>query len=275
MVLCLLRRRCRRQEKQEERADVRGSGGAVLEAAEGAAGGTEEAAEQGGERGRGLGGSGGARGGHRAQRCSPRGRPGRCRWSATRRSRRRQKRSARVTAGGDAEEGPDDFLEYEDVHPEAPAAVVEGDGAPCDLDVLGYEELVRRNVELFIANSQRYVQETELSQHIRQWEEKMGPMLQEQEERAAFDIHSYGDRLAARFGRLGEWRSFGSLVAGMPAFEVCRYMLASLQLANDYTVEVAQDPGLEEAVDTMRLRLLRREQAHERFRTYRASLLCD
>lgn len=45
--------------------------------------------------------------------------------------------------------------------------------------------------------------------------------------------------------------------------------------ANDYTVEVAQDPGLEEAVDTMRLRLLRHEQAHERFRTYRASLLCD
>ncbi|NWZ25509.1 CNDH2 protein, partial [Asarcornis scutulata] len=180
--------------------------------------------------------------------------------------------------GGDAEEGP-------------------GMG-PCDLDALSYEELVRRNVELFIANSQRYVQETELSQHIRQWEEKMGPLLQEQ---ASFDIHSYGDRLAARFGRLGEWQPFRSLVAGLPAFEVCRYMLASLQLvsgglrvrggaggaqrgppdpcpspqANDYTVEVAQDPGLEEAVDTMRLRLLRQEQAHERFRTYRTSVLCD
>ncbi|KAM9203506.1 condensin-2 complex subunit H2 [Mergus octosetaceus] len=223
--------------------------------------------------------------------------------------------------GGDAEEGPDDFLEQEDIQLHAQEAVVEGGAAgerlrgavgrappaqqqpggaspsplstaglaprchppappgpltgPCDLDALSYEELVRRNVELFIANSQRYVQETELSQHIRQWEEKMGPMLQEQEERAAFDIHSYGDRLAARFERLGEWQPFRSLVAGLPAFEVCRYMLASLQLANDYTVEVAQDPGLEEAVDTMRLRLLRQEQAHERFRTYRASVLCD
>lgn len=119
-----------------------------------------------------------------------------------------------------------------------------------------------------------------------------------QEERTAFDIHSYGDRLAARFGSLGEWQSFASLVAGQPPFEVCRYMLASLQLvsvgalgaggapgggvfaaaprpcsspqANDYTVEVAQDPGLEEAVDTVRLRLLTRERAHERFRTYLA-----
>ncbi|XP_032053699.1 condensin-2 complex subunit H2 isoform X2 [Aythya fuligula] len=177
--------------------------------------------------------------------------------------------------GGDAEEGPEDFLEQEDIQLHAPEVAVEGAAGPCDLDALSYEELVRRNVELFIANSQRYVQETELSQHIRQWEEKMGPLLQEQEERAAFDIHSYGDRLAARFGRLGEWQPFRSLVAGLPAFEVCRYMLASLQLANDYTVEVAQDPGLEEAVDTMRLRLLRQEQARERFRTYRASVLCD
>lgn len=45
--------------------------------------------------------------------------------------------------------------------------------------------------------------------------------------------------------------------------------------ANDYTVEVAQDPGLEEAVDTMRLRLLRQGQARERFQNYRASVLCD
>lgn len=34
--------------------------------------------------------------------------------------------------------------------------------------------------ELFIANSQKYAQETELSQHVRRWEERMGPLLQEQ-----------------------------------------------------------------------------------------------
>ncbi|XP_046765541.1 condensin-2 complex subunit H2 isoform X8 [Gallus gallus] len=195
-------------------------------------------------------------------------------------------------------EAADDFVEHEDIQEEDVENLVEKAMAPCDADALSYEELVRKNVELFIANSQRYVQETELSQHVRLWEEKMGPALQEQEERTAFDIHSYGDRLAARFGSLGEWQSFASLVAGQPPFEVCRYMLASLQLvsvgalgaggapgggvfaaaprpcsspqANDYTVEVAQDPGLEEAVDTVRLRLLTRERAHERFRTYLA-----
>ncbi|XP_052537052.1 condensin-2 complex subunit H2 isoform X1 [Tympanuchus pallidicinctus] len=209
-------------------------------------------------------------------------------------------------------EAADDFVEHEDIQEEDVENLVEKAMAPCDADALSYEELVRKNVvsaapelraggqrgcrrhpssprcplphspcvplhlqELFIANSQRYVQETELSQHIRLWEDKMGPALQEQEERTAFDIHSYGDRLAARFGSLGEWQSFASLVAGLPPFEVCRYMLASLQLANDYTVEVAQDPGLEEAVDTVRLRLLTRERAHERFRTYMAPSACQ
>ncbi|XP_015708917.1 condensin-2 complex subunit H2 isoform X2 [Coturnix japonica] len=172
-------------------------------------------------------------------------------------------------------EAADDFVEHEDIQEEDVENLVEKAMAPCDVDALSYEELVRKNVELFIANSQRYVQETELSQHIRLWEEKMGPALQEQEERTAFDIHSYGDRLAARFGSLGQWQSFASLVAGLPPFEVCRYMLASLQLANDYTVEVAQAPGLEEAVDTVRLRLLTRERAHERFRTYMAPSACE
>ncbi|XP_030392002.1 condensin-2 complex subunit H2 isoform X5 [Gopherus evgoodei] len=171
----------------------------------------------------------------------------------------------------DHDGGADDFLEQEDVHPAALEQLAEGDLGPCTIpDSLSYEELVRRNVELFIANSQKYARETVLSQRIRDWEDKMEPKLQEQEERAAFDIHSYGDQLAASCGQLGEWHTFASLVAGKPAFEVCRSMLASLQLANDYTVEISQQPGLEEAVDTMRLRLLTQERAHERFRTYMA-----
>ncbi|PNJ85344.1 NCAPH2 isoform 10, partial [Pongo abelii] len=114
---------------------------------------------------------------------------------------------------------------------------------------LSYEELVRRNVELFIATSQKFVQETELSQRIKDWEDTVQPLLQEQ---------------------LNEWCPFAELVAGQPAFEVCRSMLASLQLANDYTVEITQQPGLETAVDTMSLRLLTHQRAHKRFQTYAA-----
>ncbi|XP_061493973.1 condensin-2 complex subunit H2 [Rhineura floridana] len=181
-------------------------------------------------------------------------------------------------AVGDAEDGgADDFLEHEDVSPmEAPEEAPEGVRDPAEVPTsLSYEELVRKNVELFMAHSQKYARETVLSRRVQDWEEMMGPQLEEQEAHAAFDIHLYGDRVVSRLGRVGEWRSFASLVAGEPAFEVCRCMLATLQLANDYTVEISQKPGLEESVDTMALRLLTQERAHRRFHTYTAPSLAQ
>ncbi|KAM4748367.1 condensin-2 complex subunit H2 [Rhinophrynus dorsalis] len=173
-------------------------------------------------------------------------------------------------------DGPvDDLSDHDDLGDDIPACLQEERAfgaieSATQEDQLTYEELVRRNVELFIANSQKYAQETVLSLRVREWEDKMGPQLQEQEERGAFDIHDYGDRLTSRFSRVGEWRSFASLMADKEPYEVCRYMLASLQLANDYTVEVSQKPGLQEGLDTMALRLLSQQRAHERFKTYTA-----
>lgn len=176
---------------------------------------------------------------------------------------------------GDSLEGlgaADDFLEpEEDVEIEGAKP---GEAADMDAEAmpesLRYEELVRRNVELFIATSQKFVQETELSQRIRDWEDTIQPLLQEQEQHEPFDIHTYGDQVVSRFTQLNEWCPFAELVAGQSAFEVCRSMLASLQLANDYTVEIRQQPGLETAVDTMSLRLLTHQRAHKRFQTYAA-----
>lgn len=167
----------------------------------------------------------------------------------------------------------DDFLEPEEYVEEA-SGVMPAEATDLDAEAmpesLRYEELVRRNVELFIATSQKFIQETELSQRIRDWENTIQPQLQEQEQHVAFDIHTYGDQLVSRFPQLNEWCPFSELVAGQPAFEVCRSMLASLQLANDYTVEITQQPGLEAAVDTMSLRLLTHQRAHTRFQTYAA-----
>uniref|UniRef100_A0A8C8YX71 Condensin-2 complex subunit H2 n=1 Tax=Prolemur simus TaxID=1328070 RepID=A0A8C8YX71_PROSS len=159
---------------------------------------------------------------------------------------------------------PEEYVEPEGASPREPAAL---EAMPASLS---YEELVRRNVELFIATSQKFVQETELSQRVREWEDTVRPLLQEQEEHLPFDIHTYGDQVVSQFPQLNEWCPFAKLVAGQPAFEVCRSMLASLQLANDYTVEITQQPGLETAVDTMSLRLLTHQRAHKRFQTYAA-----
>ncbi|KAK1327657.1 hypothetical protein QTO34_012946 [Cnephaeus nilssonii] len=161
---------------------------------------------------------------------------------------------------------PEGFAEPDAAKPEDTAAL-EAEAMPASLS---YEELVRRNVELFITTSQKFVQETELSQRVRDWEDSIQPLLQEQEQHVPFDIHLYGDQMVSRFSQLNQWCPFAKLVAGQPAFEVCRAMLASLQLANDHTVEITQQPGLEAAVDTMSLRLLTHQRAHKRFQTYTA-----
>ncbi|XP_032738567.1 condensin-2 complex subunit H2 isoform X1 [Lontra canadensis] len=161
---------------------------------------------------------------------------------------------------------PEEYAEPQEAKP-GEAADLEAEAMPASLS---YEELVRRNVELFIATSQKFVQETELSQRIRDWEDTIQPLLQEQEQHVPFDIHTYGDQVVSRFSQLNQWCPFAELVAGQPAFEVCRSMLASLQLANDHTVEITQQPGLEAAVDTMSLRLLTHQRAHKRFQTYAA-----
>ncbi|EPQ09003.1 Condensin-2 complex subunit H2 [Myotis brandtii] len=161
---------------------------------------------------------------------------------------------------------PEEYAEPDGAKPED-AADLEAEAMPASLS---YEELVRRNVELFITTSQKFVQETELSQRVRDWEDSIQPLLQEQEQHVPFDIHLYGDQMVSKFSQLNQWCPFAKLVSGQPAFEVCRAMLASLQLANDHTVEITQQPGLEAAVDTMSLRLLTHQRAHKHFQTYTA-----
>ncbi|XP_034499465.1 condensin-2 complex subunit H2 isoform X7 [Ailuropoda melanoleuca] len=82
----------------------------------------------------------------------------------------------------DLETAADDFLEPEEYA--EPQEAMPGEAADLEAEAmpasLSYEELVRRNVELFIATSQKFVQETELSQRIRDWEDTIQPLLQEQ-----------------------------------------------------------------------------------------------
>ncbi|KAL0962808.1 hypothetical protein UPYG_G00345750 [Umbra pygmaea] len=135
-----------------------------------------------------------------------------------------------------------------------------------DLEGLTYEDLVKKSVEQFLLNSQGYAQETALSKRVKEWEDKIRPELTYQEERPVFDIHDYGDRIVAAFSSVGHRRTFASVVYGMDNFEACKYMLASLQLANDCTLDIDKREGLEESIDTMGLTLLSKQRANHRFK---------
>ncbi|KAI1888024.1 hypothetical protein AGOR_G00180780 [Albula goreensis] len=177
----------------------------------------------------------------------------------------------------DADAG-DEYSDHENFADEVPAEIADDRDlviTASQVERMTYEDLVKKSVELFLVNSQKYAQETVLSRRMKDWEEKMGPHLTAQEERLAFDIHDYGNKIMGAFCDIKERRTFASIVQGKENHEVCRYMLASLQLANDYTVEIHRQEGLEEAVDTMELTLLSKQKAHERFKTYAAPSITD
>uniref|UniRef100_A0A673I7M6 Condensin-2 complex subunit H2 n=1 Tax=Sinocyclocheilus rhinocerous TaxID=307959 RepID=A0A673I7M6_9TELE len=140
---------------------------------------------------------------------------------------------------------------------------------------MSYEDLVKKSVDLFLVNSQKYAQETALSRRVREWEDGINPHLAAQETRPAFDIHEYGDRIVQSLSSVGVKKSFAFVVKGKENTEACRYMLAALQLANDYTVEIDKSEGLEDSVDTMELTLLTTQRAHERLKTYNAPSATD
>ncbi|KAK2882790.1 condensin-2 complex subunit H2 [Channa argus] len=138
-------------------------------------------------------------------------------------------------------------------------------------DELSYEELVKLRVDQLVVNCRGYTQETALSRRVKDWEDKIRPELVLQEERPSFDIHDYGDRIVRALNSVSHRRPFSSIVHGLDNYEACKYLLASLQLANDYTVEIDSVEGLEESLDSMGLTLLSTCRATERFKTLMAS----
>ncbi|TNM91685.1 hypothetical protein fugu_020065, partial [Takifugu bimaculatus] len=84
--------------------------------------------------------------------------------------------------------------------------------------------------EQLLVSSRGFTQETALSQRVRDWEDAIQPELLRLEARPAFDIHDYSDRVVAALGSVARRRSFASIVAGLDNVEVCKYLLASLQL---------------------------------------------
>ncbi|CAM9819154.1 unnamed protein product [Lampetra planeri] len=174
----------------------------------------------------------------------------------------------------DLPDGLDDYGDADDFNT-TPHDVI-GDVVPLQIgneEQLKYEELVIRNVEMYMAASAGYAQDTALSRRIRDWDAMIMPTLQMQDDRGSCDIGLYCDRVIGTFERNSQTMRFADIVRDQEPFEACRYMLACLQLANDGNVAVRATGELHEALDTMELKLLSRELVRERLETYQAPSL--
>ncbi|KAG2506921.1 hypothetical protein BBO99_00009344 [Phytophthora kernoviae] len=132
---------------------------------------------------------------------------------------------------------------------------------------LTYEEVCRQHLASFMSGTEKYVRETDLSKQVSDWQEKLTPLLKQQDAHPPFDIHHYGREIIGRLeeendrisktpkkdkksnkrarldpaGDGGETETvpFEILVNGKSQFEVCRLFLASLQLANNGNVALS------------------------------------
>ncbi|MED6287569.1 hypothetical protein CHARACLAT_017711, partial [Characodon lateralis] len=180
-------------------------------------------------------------------------------------------RHAELPEGGD-DDGSD--IEHDGLPDDIPPEITGGPdfiSPEAQRDDLTYEELVKLRVEQLLVHSLGYTQETALFRRVKDWEDKIQPQLVLQEERPPFDIHDYGGRIVRNLSSVGCRRSFASIVRGLDNFEACKYLLASLQLANDFTVEIDSAAGLEDSLDTMSLTLLSTHRATDRFKTLTTS----
>ncbi|RLN49567.1 hypothetical protein BBJ29_009554 [Phytophthora kernoviae] len=119
----------------------------------------------------------------------------------------------------------------------------------------------------FMSGTEKYVRETDLSKQVSDWQEKLTPLLKQQDAHPPFDIHHYGREIIGRLeeendrisktpkkdkksnkrarldpagdGEETETVPFEILVNGKSQFEVCRLFLASLQLANNGNVALS------------------------------------
>ncbi|BFZ04111.1 hypothetical protein BsWGS_07150 [Bradybaena similaris] len=138
---------------------------------------------------------------------------------------------------------------------------------------MSYEDLVQKHVEKFLASAAEYAQITELSRRVTEWEEKIRPKLEEQDGHGPFDIHKYGTFIIESLVR-GEMRAYREIVGGKPEYEICRYTLATLQLANVYNVELTIIPDISgNIMDCLYVTLLSTKRHFEDLEDYRAPSL--
>ena len=160
------------------------------------------------------------------------------------------------------------------------------DDGDCDGHQQTFEELCRAHLRQFARSAEKYAAETQLSKRVSTWQAGLEPMLEEQEQRLEFDIHSCGrnildtvERKLAGRKRLadGEKKSesktidFASVInRDCEEYEVCRLFLSTLMLCNCGNVKMhtaiedeegkdhPDDDGfaLTESMDTLRLELV-------------------
>lgn len=121
-----------------------------------------------------------------------------------------------------------------------------------------FQELCRAHLQRFAQGAKKYAAETDLTQRVSQWQEKLVPILQAEDERAEFNIYEYGQAVLSDMEEQIRRQSiddddkqsspvvpFHVVTKGRERYEVCRIFLAALTLNNSGNVQFQSNLDLE------------------------------
>ncbi len=88
-----------------------------------------------------------------------------------------------------------------------------------------------KRVAAYVAQSQDYIESTDLAKRVRRWHESIAHKLEDVERRGDFDVHDYGTKILDQFGGIGDSPptnkkssyNFRELVVGKSKEEASRY----------------------------------------------------
>ncbi len=118
-----------------------------------------------------------------------------------------------------------------------------------------YQEACKAHVQQYLHMAEQFRSESTMARRIREWEQRLEPLLQEQEARGHFDIFEYGSSVIKNVktsnnldpetpitATVQPETSLLDTMKGKPRHEVCRLFLSTLQLANAGNVDLFVDP---------------------------------
>ncbi|KAL7578121.1 hypothetical protein ACA910_012569 [Epithemia clementina (nom. ined.)] len=141
------------------------------------------------------------------------------------------------------------------------------DDTDSQADARTFEELCRAHIAAFKRGAEKYASATHLTKRVDEWQERLAPLLLEEERRPIFDIYTYGQSVVDRLSEEATKACSGDnddnssvtqsktgknvvpferVVEGRPSYDVCRLFLATLSLCNSGNVEVLPNDNFQD-----------------------------
>jgi chromatin segregation and condensation protein Rec8/ScpA/Scc1 (kleisin family) len=143
---------------------------------------------------------------------------------------------------------------------------------------LDFENLVRKSVDDYFKQAQKFAKTTDLDKRVREWQDRLEPVLHSITSRESFNLHRTADRVIQNFKEkqqvhvtekcVNKVKSWTSVQGKNTKYQACTMFASMLQLANNGNIEIITDQnlaGTEACVDSLKLKLLTADRLQDRF----------